>query len=286
MLHLTLAANVLNALGGSPVLDTANFVPTYPGPLPGSVESGLIVPLAPLSMPAVTDTFMVIEQPEDPLVFPVETLEAFAEVQEPVTIGQFYRGIEAQIVSLGDGAFVPGPRNQIGPDRMDDSVTVTDVATARQAITTIIDQGEGTGTTPEAVVGGGYAHYYRFEEISKGGLLVPNPEAGPTTPPKDRFVFDPVHHPVPFDPAGVYPVPTNPSYPPGSVGQIADTNFNYTYTSLLKVLHATLNGHPERLDTAIGMMMSLRQQAMDMASGTDTGGQNIGPSFRYQPVDS
>ncbi len=285
MLHLVLAANVLNALGGSPVLDKANFIPTYPGPLPGSVESGLEVSLAPLSIDVVTGTFMVIEQPEDPLVFRVEGMEALP-AEEPLTIGQFYRAIEAQIVALGDCAFVPGPRNQIGPDQMDDSVIVTDVATACQAITIIIDQGEGTQTTPTAVVGGGYAHYYQFEEIAKGGLLVPNPDATPTTPPEDQFVFYPVNHPVPFDAAGVYRVPTNPTYPAGTVGQIADTNFNYTYTSLLKVLHATLNGQPDLLNTAIGMMMSLRQQALDMTSGTATGGQNIGPSFKYQPVDS
>ncbi len=96
-----------------------------------------------------------------------------------------------------------------------------------------------------------------------------------------------------FEPDGVYSVPTSPkvhgpadpTYPPGSVGQIANDTFNYTYTSLLKVLHRALNGRPDLLDTAVGMMMSLRQQAMDVASGTNTGDQNIGPSFEYQPIN-
>ena len=291
MLHLALVSNVLNALGGSPVLDTPHFIPSYPGPLPGAVEAELIVPLEPLSLTLVTEVFMVIEQPEDPLDFPVRA--SLADAEAPLTIGQFYRQIKDTIVALGDSAFVPGPRNQIGPDQMDQAVVVTDVVTAGQAIDTIIEQGEGTLTQPLEVAGRGYAHYYRFAEIANGGLLMPNPDAGPDTPPDDRYFYDRVNHPVPFDAAGVYAVPKNPkvngttppTYPPGSVGQIANDNFNYTYTGLLKVLHQTLNGRPEQLDTAIGMMMSLRQQAMDMASGTNTSNKNIGASFEYQPVN-
>ena len=292
MLHLVLVANVLNALGGSPVLDKPDFIPSYPGPLPGAVEADLIVPLEPLSIALVTDVFMAIEQPEDELDFPVVEA-ALAAAAAPLTIGQFYRDIKKTIEELGEEAFVSGPRNQIGPDQMDQAVVVTDVATAGQAIDTIIEQGEGTETEPLEVVGTGYAHYYRFAEISNGGRLVPNPDAGPDTKPDDRYFYDKANHPVPFDASGVYPVPKNPkvngetppTYPPGAVGQIANDNFNYTYTGLLRVLHRTLNGHPEQLDTAIAMMMSLRQQAMDMASGADTSNKNVGPSFEYQPVN-
>lgn len=290
MLHLTLAANVLNALGGSPVLDSPEFIPSYPGPLPGAVEGGLTVGLAPCSVKQVTDVFMVIEQPERQLDFPVTVA---AEMEEPLTIGRFYRRVEDSIKTLGDSAFSPAPRNQIGPDQMDHSIVVTDVASASRAIETIIEQGEGTLAAPLEVVGTGYAHYYRFSEIAKGGLLVPNPDAGPGTPPDQRYFYDVSGHPVVLDPEGVFAVPEspkvnhtpNPTYPPGSVGQVANDNFNYTYTSLLKVLHQALNGLPQLIDTAIGMMMSLRQQAQDMVSGTDTGNQMIGPSFEYQPVN-
>jgi hypothetical protein len=286
MLHLTLAANVLNALGGSPVLDTPDFIPDYPGPLPGSVEGGLVVPLAPCSLYLVSGVFMKIEQPERRLEFPVERSLAF--VQQPLTIGQFYRRIRDQIVVLGDRAFVPGPRNQIGADQMDGAIVVTNVATASAAIDIIIDQGEGTTTSPLEVVGPGYAHYYQFAEIANGGRLVPNPDAGPDTPADDRYFYDVANHPLPFDAKGVFGVPTDPSsppYPAGSVGQVANDNFNYTYTCMLKVLHALLNGEQTRFDTALGMMMSLRQQAMDMMSGTNTGGQSIGPSFEYTLID-
>ena len=41
MLHMTLACNVLNAIGGSPQVDKPGFIPTFPGPLPGGVEDQL-----------------------------------------------------------------------------------------------------------------------------------------------------------------------------------------------------------------------------------------------------
>ena len=44
MLHLLLAANLLNAVGGAPVLDAPHLLPSYPHPLPhgdGSLRIGL-----------------------------------------------------------------------------------------------------------------------------------------------------------------------------------------------------------------------------------------------------
>jgi rubrerythrin len=282
MLHMTLASNILNALGGTPQIDRPDFVPDYPGPLPGSVESGLIVGLAPFSIDLVNDVFMQIEEPENPLEFPVK----LAAAEEPLTIGQFYNSIKEKIIALGDDAFCSTPRNQIGPVQMDESVVVTNVATAVQAIDTIVEQGEGTALSPLEEVGGDYAHYYRFAEIYHGKRLIPNPDAGPATPPDDRYLY--AGPPVPFDTSGVFAVPTNPkaaTYPAGSAARYACDNFNYTYTSLLKSLHATVNGQPDQLNVAIGLMMSLKQQAKDMMSGTSTGGANVGPSFEYQPVN-
>ena len=53
MLHMVLVANVMNALSGDPVLDGSDLIRGYPGPLPGSVESGLEVGLAPCSIAQV-----------------------------------------------------------------------------------------------------------------------------------------------------------------------------------------------------------------------------------------
>jgi hypothetical protein len=182
MAHLALAANILSALGGTPVLDDPALLPRYPCQLPGTVEHGLVVGLAPFSIGLVQDTFLAIEQPEHPLRFggkdatalgtpanPADTTASQPAAGSadgwPLTIGQFYRRIGAAIEALGDGVFAHAPRNQVTTSLLPDVMAVTNVATACQAIGTIINQGEGTSSTPAEVIGSDMAHYYRFLEI-------------------------------------------------------------------------------------------------------------------------
>ena len=277
MLHMTLVSNVMNALGGSPQIDGPGFIPLYPGPLPGGVESELIVHLAPFSMNQL-ETFLTIEEPEDPIEF---KMALAAEAAQPITIGMFYAAIEQALPD--DGAFINPPRNQIGPDLMDDAVVVTDRATAVQALQTIVEQGEGTKTSPGEVIGDDYAHYYRFMEIKKGRRLVRMPG---TLPPEQQYTYSGA--PISFDSSGVYAVPSDPkaaNYPAGSAQRFACDNFNSTYTALLRSLHATLNGQPDQLDAAIGLMMSLKGQARQMMSGVPNPAVITGPSFEYQPTN-
>lgn len=283
MLHMTLASNVLNALGGTSQVGQPGFIPTYPGPLPGGVESGLTVNLAPFSMTQL-QTFLDIEQPEDPLNYKTLPLAAGLEA-DSITIGQFYTAISDAIALLGNSAFVNPPRNQVGPDLMPESVVVVDVASAQQAINTIIEQGEGTSTSPEEVVGDGYAHYYRFMQIQKGRLLVKVPLA---EPPALQYAY--AGAPVPFNAQGVYAVPTNPTaagYPAGSPQAFANDNFNYTYTSLLFALNTLFSGQATQtqMNIAIGLMMSLKGQAKAMMSGIPNPDVLTGPSFEYLAVN-
>jgi hypothetical protein len=80
------ACNVLTAIGGTPRLNTADFVPTYPGPLPGGVHTDLIVLLSGLTNDVVKSTFMEIELPESGPV-------AFTRGMAFPTIGAFYDAI-------------------------------------------------------------------------------------------------------------------------------------------------------------------------------------------------
>ena len=283
MLHMTLSSNVLNALGGSPNIDRPGFIPTYPGPLPGGVDSSLTVNLAPFSMNQLK-TFLSIEQPETPLQYKTRMANAGPQAGT-ITIGEFYTAISDAIARLGDGAFVTPPRNQVGPDLMPGAVVVTDVASAQQAITTIIEQGEGTSTSPEEIIGTDYAHYYRYLQIQKGFFLVPVPN-----PPSPQQAYAYAGAPIPFDPAGVYALPTNPAltpYPAGTAQAFANNNFNYTYTSLLAALHGLVNGSAtqEQMNIAIGLMMSLKGQAKAMTSGIPNPALVTGPSFEYLPVN-
>ena len=286
MLHLTLAANLLSAVGGRPVLDRPGVLPRYPGPLPGTVDDGLVVGLAPFSVDLVRDTFMRIEQPESPLDFgPADFDTAHPAADAPLTIGQFYRRIRTTLVSLGEGAFTGKRHHQVTTDLLPAAIPVTGVASACQAIDSIIDQGEGTLTSPMEVAGANVAHYYRFAEIVHGRRLVRNPAAGPDTPPGQRYVY--AGAAVPVNQAAVRDAPLNPkmaAYPAGSAAQNACKAFNYTYTGLLKALQSAFNGTPYELKSAIGLMGSLQQQATDMMAGTTTGGVCTGPSFEWQPT--
>jgi hypothetical protein len=281
MSHMALACNILNAIGGSPAIDSPAFIPSYPGPLPGGVASQLVVPLERFSRDLVHDVFMEIEEPEDPLRFPVE-----AAVPEQ-TIGQFYTAIKSQIETLGESIFTGDPGLQVTGAFADlGLIAVGSVATAGAAIETIVEQGEGTSQSPLDPEHDP-AHYYRFAEIYHGKRLIPNEDAPPDAPPDQRFVYG--GDPIPFDPDGVLPVPANPTlgdYPAGSRARYACNAFNYTYTSVLKTLHATFNGDPGSLDAAVGLMESLKLQALDLMSTPLPGGGNAGPSFEYQPVSA
>jgi hypothetical protein len=278
MLHMTLAANVLSALGGTPEIDHPDFIPTYPGHLPGGVDKSLKVHLKKFSLEQL-DAFLDIETPEDPLNF-----RAALVTDDNITIGQFYDAISTAIGKLGDGAFVKPPRHQVGPEIMHGSIVVSDVASARKAIHVIVVQGEGTRTSPVEAEGDDYAHYYRYMQIKKGHLLEKQPVPG--EPPDRQYAYNgPV---VPFDPTGVHAVPDDPSTAPYTPAQrFANDNFNYTYTSLLRALHALFNGQATnaQFNIIFALMMSLKEQAKAMMSGIPNPAVLTGPSFEYQPVN-
>jgi hypothetical protein len=279
MLHMTLAANVLNALGGSPQIDTPHFIPSYPGPLPGGVESDLIVHLAPFTADQL-GTFLQIEQPEDPLQIRNDP----PAQDDGTTIGQFYLAINNALAQLPPGSFCTPPRNQVGPDLMDGAVVVTDLNTAQQALNIIIEQGEGSTTSPEESPSSSEpAHYYRFLQIERAAMLQAAPHRNPP------WAYNGA--PVLFDAGGVYPLPTDPkakNYPAGSAQAHANDTFNYTYTALLKALHLLFNGanNTNQMNVAIGLMMSLKGQAKAMMAGIpNASAPNTGPSFEYQTVN-
>jgi hypothetical protein len=279
MLHMAIACNTLNAICGTPKIDDPCFVPKYPGHLPGGVEGSLIVGLAAFSKQVVHDTFMVIEEPEDPLHFPV--LSMAAPIKPNTTIGQFYDGIMAQICNLGDGIFTGDAKKQLttGFDPLR-TMHIHDVKSANEALELIVRQGEGTKTSPldpEHEL----AHYYRFAEVYYGKKLIPNPDPDPGRP---KYVYG--GHAIEFNPADVWPVITNPdgnSYEPGSTAFKLNQEFNRTHTNLLKALQQTFSGEPDRLGPAITLMESMKEQALVLMTTEVVPGQTAGPTFDYTP---
>jgi hypothetical protein len=284
MAHFALACNILNAITEKgqpgPGIDTPEFIPTYPGPLPGTVESGLTVPLERMSIDLVQNVFMTIEAPEERIEIRPEADLA----QRPVTIGMFYGKIKQAIqdaqekhdIFTGDRSFQVAHHFASA-----EVVEVTNVEDATNAIEKIVEQGEGTTTSP--LEGHEPAHYYRYWEIVEGRGIERDPNAPPGKPPW-RFSGPP----IPFDEAKVIPVIANPQtskYPAGSAARTGCQTFNYTYTNLLKVLHDTFNGQPDRLPAAIGLMESLNEQAQALMAIDSGLGGYAGPSFEYQPTN-
>ncbi|MGB5976434.1 MAG: ferritin-like protein, partial [Cyclobacteriaceae bacterium] len=112
MMHMTISANILNALGGSPSINTKDFVPAYPGKLPMNIGSGLTVGLQKYSKKALEETFMIIEEPEHPHHYPEKNMLE-AEIEDFATIGQFYEAMSKKIMEL-PGDDLPGdPDKQV-----------------------------------------------------------------------------------------------------------------------------------------------------------------------------
>lgn len=205
MTHLTLACNLSTAIGGAPHLSRPNF-PISPGYHP----SGVVVELARFS-PAVLDHFIFLERPEgkelsdsDEFVRPADYHRTqprgrlMPHSQDYTTVGHLYRGIrhgfEVLAHHIGEPALFCGdPAAQVGP--ADASLPglslVKDLASAIDAIETIIEQGEGAPEHSED------SHFSRFLRVRRelDELSKANPDFEPA--------FPVAHNPVmrqPLDP--------------------------------------------------------------------------------------
>jgi Ferritin-like len=274
MLHMAIAANVLTALGGAPKMTGREFVPSYPGHLPMNINGSLVVHLGPLTLARIRDEFLEIEEPEHPLVFP-EALEAVPFA----TIGQFYGALIARIRELDAAAFSGDPSRQVADARWfgtNELFAIVDVRSAVRALEVIVEQGEGTTTTPLDQAGD-VAHYYRFQEILHGRRLIVDRSV------PEGFAYR--GEPVPFDPAGVWDMVQDArlaGYAPGSRAATLCGAFNGAYTALLNTLHATFNGQPQMLDRAMGLMFELKVVAGQLTATIDERtGKAAAPSFEY-----
>lgn len=282
MLHMTIACNLLNALGRRPTIADAGFVPVYPSSLPLGIGTGLEVGLEPFSRELVKCVFMEIEEPENPLVFRSarsadEALPSFA------TIGEFYRTLAAKLLELGDGVVTGDPARQVVAPRWFPTArlfAITDTATAARALRLIVEEGEGTAVAP-VDPDGDIAHYYRFEAIFRGHRLVRDT----TTAAGYSFSGPPYH----VEADAIWPLTSNQ--------RLADLDdktdawrrgqqFRATFTRLLQALQRVFDGAPEHLDAAMGVMFELKLAGQILVSqpvlveGNPTG-RTAGPVFEY-----
>jgi hypothetical protein len=281
MLHMTLAANLLNAVGGHPRLDSPRMLPGYPRCLPHG-DCSFEVPLLPFG-PEALDVFLKIEQPAAPGGLP--------ESDRYETIGQFYGAIRDGLCALCEDlgeprVFCGDPARQIadapfsGGGRI---IAVKGLASALAALGEIVEQGEGAKHVE--VWDGDYddmhpdreqvGHYYRFQELKLGRRYRcgDTPQSGPSG------------HTISIDWNGVRAMRRNPrtcDHAPGSAIRRAQRQFNESYCALLRLLDTAFNGSPQTLTTAIGSMYRLKMQAQAlMEMPTEDGLTTAGPTFEY-----
>jgi len=289
MLHMMLAGNLLKAIGGKPVIYSADFVPRYPGPLPG-IATDLIVPLKRFSRELARDVFMRIEEPATPLEFRVQAAGMGPTAEErPRTIGEFYARIRQifqerpELIQVTNGQpstdrFAAYPVKQ----------TIESSEDAVMAIDFIVEQGEGTTKDPyfrdgdDDPVDDMLAHYYRFAEIVRGKLKRnPAPPADPA--PQDLYIYD-AEDAVPFDEARVLALRDNPradDFAEGSPVRQKMDECNLIYTEMLRGLDDAFNVNPGRMGEAIGKMTELRTAVGGLMSMELGDGTRPGPSFEF-----
>jgi CDGSH-type Zn-finger protein/uncharacterized Fe-S cluster protein YjdI len=170
MAHLTMVANIMSSIGGTPHFWRQNF-PVAAGYHP----SGIVVKLAPFN-PETLDHFIFLERPDgvdipDGAGFepPVQYERGHVagrimpSSQDYETVRQLYAAIAQGLSALAErdgeiALFVGNPTQQIGPDvlNLDGIARVRCLKSALAAIDAIVLQGEGS---PD---GSGESHYQRF----------------------------------------------------------------------------------------------------------------------------
>lgn len=275
MLHMIIAANLLNAVGGKPSINTKAFVPEYPTYLPHS-DNAFKVHLRKFDKDAI-QTFLNIEMPAEP--------DAPPEDDNWQTIGQFYAAIEDALIELDaktkGGIFMGDINKQLDENDFYGGggklFPVTNLETALIAIKQIVGQGEGVRDTifdTDVLFGEeiDYAHYYKFNEIMQEQRYCPTDQA--EDPPSGAKVD------VDWD--SVYPMQTDPkmsNYPQDSEIWQHMYQFNLTYTALLDSLHDTCNGQKQKILEAVPLMYDLKYKAQALMQIKVNDTETAGPSF-------
>lgn len=264
MLHLTLVANVMNAVGGRPDLTRAGFVPDFPAPLPDG-EDDFLVDLRAFS-PEAIDTFCKIERPAQAAGSgsrllpstgrPSLTESPTADGFRFYSIGEFYQeiieGLE-KLAAADPNLFCGKESYQAASDYFYSGggtlTTVRDLASAREALRFVSEQGEGLdgGLYDD---GGELAHYYRFQQLALGRYYEKGDRPDAPSGPALEIDWD-----------GVIKTKVSAKltdYPAGSELAAAAVGFNVQYAEFLALLTRAFNGEPALLEEAVWHMFRLR----------------------------
>lgn len=292
MLHLSLAANLLNSIGGKPDLTVKGFVPRFPTPLPDG-ETDFTVSLMKFSKEAI-ETFCKIErpaiaQPGQPRHRKRTTAgDRLAPVPHDdtlsfYTIGEFYaeirRGFVGLHAQLGDAMFCGDPSVQVsskyyysGGGKL---TAVNCLDSATKAIDLIAGQGEGFGGHIFDQ-DGEISHYYRFDQLRRGRYYQQGDEPDAPTGPTFEVDWD-----------AVYPLATDTRLSDLQCSKElygAAVAFNDQYAGILCQLTEAFNGNPATLINAVHTMFRLRDGMLQLMRNPLPGsdGLHAAPTFEIR----
>jgi hypothetical protein len=290
MLHLTLVANLLNAVDGAPDLTQPGFVPEYPAYLPDG-ETDFRVSRQRFSREAL-QTFLSIERPRK-APDEVTRVQRRASARrnrlgvrpdqpemQYYSIGEFYaeiwRGVQYLYEEMDDELFCGDPARQVTPEYFysggGEVIPVTDLESAKEAIDLIAEQGEGFGSSVYDAEHE-LAHYYRFEQLVLGRYYRDGDQPGQPTGPALHVDWD-----------ASFPIKTDArmaDYPPDSEVYQAAAEFNRNYAEFLELLTSAFNGRPALLLDAVVEMFRIRDQMTRLMHNPIPGdsSSNAAPTF-------
>ena len=285
MLHLTLAANILNAVGGAPNLDYPGIMPSYPTFLAHSNEA-FQVGLAKFSTEAL-ETFLQIERPGEH--------DGLPEDDNFETIGQFYEAIEEALKrmagELGEAELFNGdPARQVtdalyygGSGRI---VAVTDLDSALHGARG--DRRAGRGPAAPGDLGRRPRHVPPRARGDRALLPLQRALRRAALPARRHAAVGPDRR------AGRGRLGRRLADAPEpehrrlsrreSRSEPQMEEFKHAYTAVLHLLHECFNGSPRLLAVATGLMYGLKDEAVKlMQLDSGDGETTVGPPFEWVP---
>ncbi len=288
MLHMVLAANVMNAIGGMPQLNNPNLLPKYPTELLNG--AGPEVRLRKFS-PKQVKSFRKIETAPKNL--------RGALRGEYSTIGGFYAYVrqllEDACKEFGDKEiFIGDPARQISNDDYfgagGEVVEITGTPAQRrkaafEAIQKIMEEGEGADlggkagdgdTIPGPAGHEDIAHYFKFNEILHSRYYRPD----------DLVTDPPTGGDLIVDWSAVSPMKDDPSeenYKSAPEIAAISAEFNAVWSGLLDGLHIAFNEDKSALRDLVPSMYSIKSLAQKLMRIPlpDGSGETAGPTWTY-----
>jgi hypothetical protein len=305
MLHLTLAANILNAVGGAAALDDPKWVPRYPCPLfpkialgyhvhdPETGERRTIIGAHKLTIHLRRFT------PEQVGVF--EDIEA-QHTAKPGTftveidsIGRFYALVASELAHMvgtwgAERVFCGDVSRQVGPEyyyaaggglSIIDPAQGCPLAQAQAIVDRITEEGEGLEHGNDIFDGEpipgtplmDVAHVFKFREIL----------AGRRYQAMDRWDGPPTGEAMPVDWSAVHPAiddpdPDDPALSP-DVAE-AMRAFDRRYSDLLRLVNRAYSGEPHLLVEGVHAMFDLKYAGIALMRTPLGPGRTAAPAWR------